>query len=215
MNSQKPSSGAYLIIGPTEFFTANIKSILANQRLKLENNPNLVLIPEEKVGIDKIREVKKFFGIKKWDSKNQRVVLLPHAQGLSLEAQNALLKTLEELKPGNFIFLGAGNKEALLPTISSRCQIINSLTKKRALPKPPLNLKTIAKLPVFDRLTILKKPISAQDLNKTIAFYQRKLVAQKDSRLLKKWLEACLKAQQMLEANLRPDTVTDWLLLNL
>ena len=55
----------------------------------------------------------------------RRICLILRAKDLHESAANALLKTLEE-PPGNtHIFLSAPSARALLPTIVSRCQIVN------------------------------------------------------------------------------------------
>lgn len=51
-----------------------------------------------------------------------RAVILDEADALNVEAQNALLKTLEEPPPGTLLVLVASRPEALLDTVRSRCQ---------------------------------------------------------------------------------------------
>ena len=46
---------------------------------------------------------------------------------MTVESQNALLKTLEEPPEYAIIILVTNNKESLLPTIKSRCEIIKFL----------------------------------------------------------------------------------------
>jgi DNA polymerase-3 subunit delta' len=50
-----------------------------------------------------------------------RVAIIERAQKLNLDAQNALLKTLEEPPPAVAIVLAADDTSALLPTVVSRC----------------------------------------------------------------------------------------------
>ena len=52
----------------------------------------------------------------------RRVALIDGAEAMTEEAQNCLLKTLEEPRPGTFLLLTARQPEALLPTILSRVQ---------------------------------------------------------------------------------------------
>lgn len=106
---------------------SEIEKILKNLELS-QNHPNtLWFSEEEKLGIEESRKIKKFLSLKPYQGKNQAVVLLV-AENLSLDAQNALLKTLEEA--GNYVslILGAGSEEQLLPTIVSRCKVINLKT---------------------------------------------------------------------------------------
>lgn len=56
-----------------------------------------------------------------------KIAIIPEAESLSIEAANSLLKTLEEPKGKTIIILCAPSVESLLPTIVSRCQIVNFL----------------------------------------------------------------------------------------
>lgn len=56
--------------------------------------------------------------------------IITRAELLTLEAQQALLKTLEEPPDHAYIFLGAANNLQLIPTIMSRCTTI-SLTDEK------------------------------------------------------------------------------------
>jgi DNA polymerase-3 subunit delta' len=51
----------------------------------------------------------------------RRVVIVDPADAMNVQAQNALLKTLEEPPDGTTLVLLAANADALLPTIRSRC----------------------------------------------------------------------------------------------
>jgi DNA polymerase-3 subunit delta' len=54
----------------------------------------------------------------------RKVAILEPAEKLTADAQNALLKTLEEPPAGCVLILVTNNADALLPTIRSRCQQI-------------------------------------------------------------------------------------------
>jgi DNA polymerase-3 subunit delta' len=53
-----------------------------------------------------------------------RVIIIEEAQTMRREAANSLLKLLEEPPPDNIFFLIAAGSEPLLPTITSRCQVV-------------------------------------------------------------------------------------------
>ena len=53
-----------------------------------------------------------------------RICYIMGADQMTPEAQNALLKSLEEPAPGNVFLLTAENGEKILPTIRSRCQVL-------------------------------------------------------------------------------------------
>jgi DNA polymerase-3 subunit delta' len=54
-----------------------------------------------------------------------RAVIIDDAETLAETAQEALLKTLEEPPPSMLLFLLSDDQDALLPTIRSRCQVID------------------------------------------------------------------------------------------
>ena len=62
--------------------------------------------------------------IKPYESR-YKIYIINEAQKMTLQAQNALLKTIEEPPAYAVILLLADNPDSLLPTISSRCVILN------------------------------------------------------------------------------------------
>jgi DNA polymerase III subunit delta' len=56
--------------------------------------------------------------------RGHKVAVIDAAHLLTIEAANALLKTLEEPRPKTTIILLAPSETAVLPTLKSRCQII-------------------------------------------------------------------------------------------
>ena len=93
-----------------------------------KNHPDIINVTHEKpnsIGIDEIREqVINDVGIKPYESR-YKIYIINDAQKLTLQAQNALLKTIEEPPAYAVILLLADNPDALLPTITSRCVILS------------------------------------------------------------------------------------------
>lgn len=88
------------------------------------NHPDLLYIKDgEKLGIAEARKIKEHFSLKPYSVKG-RIVVLENGAALTIEAQNALLKTLEELPQEAILIFGAASDANFLPTILSRCQII-------------------------------------------------------------------------------------------
>ena len=79
--------------------------------------------PDEKgtIGIETIRELYKAARSRQ---KNQEVIIIDDADKMSLEAENAFLKLLEEPRPGLTFILTVSNTESVLPTILSRVQLV-------------------------------------------------------------------------------------------
>lgn len=109
--------------------------LVSNSNLKLKFDRDkltdlLVIEPEKNsITIDKIRDISKFVSTKPFESNN-KVVLIKQADLMRTEASNALLKNLEEPKPFVYLILLTDNKNKLLKTIISRCQVINYLSEK-------------------------------------------------------------------------------------
>lgn len=81
--------------------------------------------PEGKsVKIDQIRELRQAAYLRPMTGK-KRVFIINEADKMTEDAANALLKTLEEPPPFSSIILVADNINLLLPTIISRCRVLN------------------------------------------------------------------------------------------
>ncbi|MBI3606985.1 MAG: DNA polymerase III subunit delta' [Nitrospirae bacterium] len=85
----------------------------------------LVLEPQEAtvITVDQIRDAQAVLPYRPLLA-SRRVVLVPDASRLNLEAANALLKLLEEPPPHVVCVLIAAQRERLLPTLVSRCQAV-------------------------------------------------------------------------------------------
>lgn len=103
---------------------AKAEEILLENNLS-RNHPDLLWFDtEEKLGVAQARQVKEFLSLKPHQGKAQAVVLIA-AENLTPEAQNALLKTLEEPPGDTVIILGISSDDQLLPTVLSRCKVFN------------------------------------------------------------------------------------------
>ena len=97
------------------------------------NNPDFIILqPEENsIKIDQIRELTKKVYEKPVVS-NKKVYIINDSDCMTKEAQNCLLKTLEEPPEYVTIILIASSENLFLPTIKSRCTKIQfkNLTKE-------------------------------------------------------------------------------------
>lgn len=99
-----------------------IEEILGTELKNEQNNPDsFILSPELSVGIDEIRSLQKFLQLKPF-KENRKIAVILEAQKLTTEAQNSLLKTLEEPPANSFIILAVSELSQILPTIISRCE---------------------------------------------------------------------------------------------
>lgn len=102
------------------------------------NQPDIIKVTHEKpntISVDDIRtQVNNDIVIKPYSSK-YKIYIIPEADLMSAQAQNALLKTIEEPPEYAVIMLLTENAEALLPTIRSRCVMMKLRNIKDQLVK--------------------------------------------------------------------------------
>ena len=88
------------------------------------NHPDLIYVKHEKpnsIGVDDIREqINDTIMIRPYSSY-YKIYIVDEAEKMTVQAQNALLKTMEEPPFYAVIILITTNQEAFLPTILSRC----------------------------------------------------------------------------------------------
>ena len=106
-------------------FSQELSKILLDTE-NLESSPDYINIyPDEKNSI-KIAQIRKLLtDIIVKPHKQYKIYIINQAETMTRDAQNALLKTLEEPPEYAIIILITSNKEALLDTIKSRCEIIS------------------------------------------------------------------------------------------
>lgn len=89
------------------------------------NHPGVVTVAplegKSAISIEQVQLLSRELSLSAADERG-RVTLLLGADRMTLAAQDALLKTLEEPRPGNVLVLTASRGDAVLPTIRSRCQ---------------------------------------------------------------------------------------------
>lgn len=92
------------------------------------NHPDVKWITHEKansIGVDEVREqINNDIVIKPYSSK-YKIYIVPDADMMSVQAQNALLKTIEEPPAYAVILLLTTNADAFLQTIRSRCVMLD------------------------------------------------------------------------------------------
>jgi DNA polymerase III subunit delta' len=76
---------------------------------------------KKEIGVDRVRDVKRFTQLRPVRG-SVKVAVIDDAHMLTVAAQNALLKTLEEPPERSLLILVANTPDALLPTVRSRCQ---------------------------------------------------------------------------------------------
>jgi DNA polymerase-3 subunit delta' len=97
------------------------------RQIESMRHPDLSIVQAETEGgtlkVDQVREVRRALALKPYQS-SYRVALFLRFQEASEGAANALLKTLEEAPGYAVLILTADTPEQLLPTVTSRCEVL-------------------------------------------------------------------------------------------
>ncbi len=122
--------------GSGKLFTARFLSskLLAVELEKLDGYPYFKIISPENgsISIDQIRGLQKFLQLKTTGTGTcRRIVIIHDAHTMTIEAQNALLKSLEEPPADTVIILTAPQTLQLKETIYSRVQRIPVLPPQK------------------------------------------------------------------------------------
>ena len=131
---------AFLLSGPHGVGKKSCAALIAQAILCTSDEPPCGVCPECKkfiaglhpdvhiiepdgrsVKIDQIRELRKKIALKPF-SGSRHIVIIHQADRMTTEAQNALLKSLEEPEGGTVFFLVTEQQGVMLQTIVSRCR---------------------------------------------------------------------------------------------
>ena len=98
------------------------------RQAKEHNQPDIIYVTHEKpnvISVDDIRhQLNNDIVIKPYSSK-YKIYIVDEAEKMNIQAQNALLKTIEEPPAYGVILLLTTNADGFLPTILSRCITLN------------------------------------------------------------------------------------------
>jgi len=128
MDSITKIQHAYVVAGGGAEALVPIKAYLEKEwGVAFQGNPDVYYEKFETLGVDDARRLKalaetRAFGTEKF--------IFIEVKFLGIEAQNALLKTLEEPAEGTYLFLFVEQGDSVLPTILSRALLITIKTKE-------------------------------------------------------------------------------------
>lgn len=215
---------ARLLISPSlEARGREINKILKEQNLSA-NHPDLLYFPgDSKLGIAEARIIKGHLSFKSFSGK-VRGVVLEDASSLTVEAQNALLKTLEELPEDGLFILGADSDAKLLSTVISRCETV--ILTERSNYNNYL-IEKLIDLDIEQRFEYVEKLKDREEfLHEMVSFFRHKLTEStthergsldfaRDRRLanLKQFLKDLLQAEQWAAQNVNIRAILEYLML--
>lgn len=119
---------------------------------------DLILLDRGDFGIENVQEIVDVNSRKPTVGMYKVIVVGLHS--ISHQAQNAILKTLEEPRPGTFIFILTNTSAIFLPTILSRVQVVRSsagANTNNAVANIDLDAKKFIKSSPVERLAQIKE----------------------------------------------------------
>lgn len=162
---------------------------------------------KKQISIDQVRELKGHIFEKPFKEK-YKFIVMENADSATAEAQNSLLKILEEPPAHAILVMEAKNKSQLLPTILSRIILVESKTSPTDEQTQNLLEKDLES--ALSEISTINDP--QEFLDRQIIFLTdlliksaRKKQASSTSELkIAQAIEKCKDAKEMIEANVNP-----------
>ena len=166
-----------LIVSPLkEIQVKKVYEILTDLAVTNTHPDVLWIEPEtdKNLGVKDAKKIRDHLSFKPRSAKG-KVVVMVGADTLSFDAQNSLLKTLEEPPETASIILTAASEENLLETIRSRVQIIREPSKKISLLEEfSESIQAIFSSSVEERFQIIEKTEDREGLFEALVEYTSK-----------------------------------------
>jgi DNA polymerase III delta prime subunit len=170
-----------------------------------------IYLPNEgTIGIDLVRDFERELALTPRNSP-AKVGVLTDMDRLTPEAQNALLKTLEEPPPHTYIIGTTNNPEALLPTVRSRMSVVRLMDIARKSDTSIL-LKLLRESP-GQRITTIDPFVATREDAKqfvtSLLGAAREELLKHPTRELSTLIRNLLTAESQLSVNVNPKLVLD------
>lgn len=186
-----------------------IEAFLTNRKMDKKSPDVLYFENDAKLGVEQIRKIKEFLSIKSYTPKG-KIVVLENGENLNNQAQNALLKSVEELHEDNLFLIGATTEDKFLPTILSRCEIVRVKGQGSRVKGEP-QIQEIDKLlnsTIGERFEYIEKLKDKEDfLRELIHHFHRRLPVDV------KFMHELLKAEQWEKQNVNIRAILEYLML--
>lgn len=194
------------------------------------NHPDLLWFgPEEKLGIEQAKKIKDFLNLKPFQGQGQVIVIIS-AQNLTLYAQNALLKILEEHADGVTFILGIAAEDQLLATINSRCQIINlpDTPQSDGVEKDRQDIEKLLDSTIAQRFQFIEKLKEKEEFLPALTSYFRHKLLEislggitvppprwTTMEILQNFLKELIEAERWAKANVNIRAILEYLMLKM
>lgn len=180
-----------------------------------QNHPDLLYLNDsETLGVEAAKKIRQFLSLKPFQAKG-RVVVLESAHNLTMDAQNSLLKTLEEPPTNSTIILGADSDTKILPTVLSRCQIVRIRNKGLRIKDKSYDIGKLVGSSIQERFEFIEKLDEKGGFLEALIGYFRKELAYQPGVFNLKFAKLLLNAEKWSNANVNIRAILEYLMLNL
>ncbi len=152
---------AYVIVGDIESLASEVATFSVETLEIGLNHPDYYQKIFDTFGVDEAREIKELAYLAPFGSRRIFILGIP---SITREAQNALLKLLEEPPKDVHFFLLAYSPEVFLPTVRSRVEVITMKSQET------LDVSSFLSAKIDARLEMGKKLADEKDKAKAVAF---------------------------------------------
>ncbi|MCR4281140.1 MAG: hypothetical protein NUV88_02295 [Candidatus Kaiserbacteria bacterium] len=163
------SGSAYLVAGSSEMVEPILLS-LEETGIDVRGTPDIYIREYLQFGIDEARELRSRATSRAIKESHRIFIII--SSGMTADAQNALLKTLEEPRAGASFYFVVSSPDTLLPTLLSRIQMLSFANHGRQ--KEIINANDFLRSAKTKRIDMLKqllpKDKEVRDTGAIIAF---------------------------------------------
>ncbi|MBI2019135.1 hypothetical protein HYS95_00510 [Candidatus Daviesbacteria bacterium] len=163
----------------------------------------------EKLGIAEARKIKEHFSLKPYSAKG-RSVIIEDISVMTLEAQNALLKTIEELPANGQFLMRANSDTTILPTILSRCEIVRVKGLESRVMNNSKDIEKLLKATPEQRFEVVEKTKNREELlQNLIAYFRNHITDYPD------FANKLLEAEKWVKQNVNIRAILEYLMLEM
>ena len=161
------------------------------ERINRNDFPDMLIVEPDgqSIKVDQIREIKKVFTQKGFES-SQNLVIIQQSEKMTTQAANALLKFIEEPDGETYILFLTANSNQIISTIQSRCQLVTLRNESKESIKETLLEHTTNEQAIYLISELMSTSEEAVELLENEWFNGSR-------ETVKKWVDLILKKHPM------------------
>lgn len=205
--------GKIIIANSQEELSDSITKFLDQINLK-KNHPDVFFLEAgTKLGIEQAKKIRSHLSTKPY-SADGKVVIIEEGSVFTPNAQNALLKTLEELPATAQFIIGSLTDKTLLPTVLSRCQIEYLKDSKTASSDLKKEIESLLEQSMEEKYAFVEKAKDREEiLLSLIQIYHQKLKDNPQNNQIISFVKHLQEAEKWRKSNVNIRGILEYLFL--